>query len=362
MAMTSELRAVRQSLGRSLFGLVAGPDGPANRARIHQTPGPRWFGEDRPIRRVHGDASMFVGGLRALLLQSLHPLAMAGVADHSDYRGDPWGRLQRTSTFLAVTTYGPAADAQRAVDRVRGIHRHVRGIAPDGRPYEACDPHLLEWVHIAEIDSFLLAHQRYGATPLDQRGRDGYVADTARIATALGVPAPPRTEQQLRERIAAYRPELQGTDAAREAARFLLLTPPLPIPARAPYALLAATSVAMLPAWARLPLWLPYLPSGGGHRDPTRRTRAGRRHPVGDDRQLRLQLVESLLRSAVQRHRIGVARGVQADALGRGVGLLQFGLRSKSVLVSTQARLASRSSRTSSTLGTTMVCVSAGVP
>ncbi|MCW2686118.1 MAG: hypothetical protein JWR37_1008, partial [Mycobacterium sp.] len=158
MTMSGELSAVRETLGRSLFGLVAGPEGPTNRARIHEAPGPRWFADDRPIRRVHGDASMFVGGLRALLLQSLHPLAMAGVAGHSDYRGDPWGRLQRTSTFLAVTTYGPAADAQRAVDRVRGIHQQVRGVAPDGRPYHATDPHLLEWVHIAEVDSFLLAH------------------------------------------------------------------------------------------------------------------------------------------------------------------------------------------------------------
>jgi uncharacterized protein (DUF2236 family) len=240
--------------------MVAGPDGPDNRARIHGTPGPRWFADDRPIRRVHGDASMFVGGLRALLLQSLHPLAMAGVAEHSDYRGDPWGRLQRTSTFLAVTTFGPAADAQRAVDKVRGIHRRVRGVAPDGRPYEASDPHLLEWVHIAEIDSFLLAHQLYGAQPLDQTGRDQYVADTARVATALGVPDPPRTEEELRARIEAYRPELRSTASAREAARFLLLTPPLPLPARAPYGVLAATSVAMLPGWARKPLRLPYFP------------------------------------------------------------------------------------------------------
>jgi uncharacterized protein (DUF2236 family) len=255
-----DLEVVRQSLGRSLFGMVAGPDGPANRARIHETPGPRWFTEDRPIRRVHADASMFVGGLRALLLQSLHPLAMAGVAEHSDYRGDPWGRLQRTSTFLAVTTYGPAADAQRAVDKVRGIHQRVHGIAPDGRPYSAADPHLLEWVHIAEIDSFLLAHQLYGAAPLDQSGRDGYVADTARVAMALGVPNPPLTEKELRERIDTFRPELSGTAAARDAARFLLLTPPLPIAARAPYGLLAATAVSMLPAWARMPLLLPYFP------------------------------------------------------------------------------------------------------
>jgi len=254
------IEVVRQTLGRSLFGMVAGPDGTANRARIHETPGPRWFGEDRPIRRVHADASMFVGGLRALLLQSLHPLAMAGVAQHSDYRGDPWGRLQRTSTFLAVTTFGTATDAQRAVDRVRGIHQRVHGIAPDGRPYRASDPHLLEWVHVAEVDSFLLAHQLYGANPLDQRGRDGYVGDTARVARALGVPDPPLSEAQLRERIEAFRPELSGTPAAREAARFLLLTPPLPIAARPPYGLLAATSVSMLPAWARMPLLLPYFP------------------------------------------------------------------------------------------------------
>jgi uncharacterized protein (DUF2236 family) len=255
-----DLEGVRKTIGRSLFGMVAGPNGSANRTRIHTTPGPRWFAEDRPIRRVHADASMFVGGLRALLLQSLHPLAMAGVADHSDYRGDPWGRLQRTSTFLAVTTFGPAADAKRAVDRVRGIHQRVHGFAADGTPYRASDPHLLEWVHIAEVDSFLLAHQLYGAAPLDQAGRDGYVADTARVATALGVPDPPLTEKELRARIDAYRPELSGTAAARDAARFLLLTPPLPMAARAPYGLLAATSVSMLPGWARMPLLLPYFP------------------------------------------------------------------------------------------------------
>jgi uncharacterized protein (DUF2236 family) len=260
MTVLSELMPLRQALGRSLFGMIAGPDGPSNRTRIHDTPGPRWFAEDRPIRRVHADASMFVGGLRALLLQSLHPLAMAGVAQHSDYRGDPWGRLQRTSTFLAVTTYGTADDAQRAVDRVRGIHRHVRGTAPDGRPYHAADPHLLEWVHIAEADSFLLAHQLYGAKPLDQIGRDEYVADTARVAEALGVSDPPRTERELHDRIDAYRPELRSTAAARDAARFLLLTPPLPVIARAPYGLLAATAVAMLPSWSRLPLRLPYFP------------------------------------------------------------------------------------------------------
>ncbi|MBU3705068.1 MAG: DUF2236 domain-containing protein [Mycobacterium sp.] len=260
LGLDRDLARIRDRLGQGIFAMVAGPEGPQNRERIHGAPGPRWFSEESPIRRVHADASMFVGGLRALLLQSLHPLAMAGVAEHSDYRGDPWGRLQRTSTFLAVTTFGTASDAQRAVDRVRGIHRRVHGTAPDGRPYRADDPHLLEWVHIAEVDSFLRAYQRYGAAPLDQTARDTYVADTARVATALGVIDPPRSEAELAKRLSAFRPELRATDSAREAARFLLITPPLPLLARAPYGVLSAAAVALLPPWARLPLRLPYAP------------------------------------------------------------------------------------------------------
>jgi uncharacterized protein (DUF2236 family) len=251
---------VRGLIGAAIFERVAGPDGPAHRQQIHESAGERWFAEDRPIRRVHGDSSMFIGGIRALLLQSLHPLAMAAVAGHSGYRGDPWGRLQRTSYFLAVTTFGSASDARETINRVRAIHRRVTGTAPDGRPYAASDPHLLTWVHIAEADSFLRAHSRFGARPLDQAGRDGYVADLARIGAALGVPDPPRTEAELAARLAAYRPELAATAQAREAARFLLLDPPLPLIARAPYGVLAAAAVSLLPGWARRPLRLPRLP------------------------------------------------------------------------------------------------------
>ncbi|MFF4490744.1 oxygenase MpaB family protein [Streptomyces sp. NPDC001544] len=255
---------LRDRLGGEIFTRVAGPDGPRNRARIHGTPGPRWFGPDRPIRRVHGDASMFIGGLSALLLQSLHPLAMAAVAAHSGFRGDPWGRLQRTSTFLAVTTYGTADSAREACDRVRGVHARVRGTAPDGRPYHAADPHLLAWVHVAEVDSFLRAHQRFGARPLDDAGYDGYVADAARVATALGVPDPPRTRAELADRLAAYRPELQATPEARDTARFLLLRPPVPLAARLPYGVIAANAVSLLPPWASRSLWLPRLPLAEG--------------------------------------------------------------------------------------------------
>jgi uncharacterized protein (DUF2236 family) len=250
---------VRGQIGAAIFGRVAGPQGPARRQLIHAE-GERWFAADRPIRKVHGDSAMFVGGIRALLLQSLHPLAMAAVAGHSDYRGDPWGRLQRTSYFLAVTTFGRASDAQQAIARVRAIHQRVTGTAPDGRPYAASDPHLLTWVHIAEADSFLRAHSRFGAHPLDQPERDAYVADLARIGAALGVPEPPRTESELAARIKDYRPELAATAQAREAARFLLLSPPLPVLARPPYGVLAAAAVSLLPGYARRLLWLPRLP------------------------------------------------------------------------------------------------------
>ena len=252
---------LRTRLGGQLFQRVAGPEGAQRHAQINAA-GERWFAEGRPIRRVHGDAAMFVGGLRALLLQSLHPLAMAGVAQHSDYRNDPWGRLQRTSFFLAVTTFGPATEAERAIARVRGVHRRVHGTAADGRPYAADDPHLLRWVHLAEVDSFLAAYQRYGVgTQLDQSERDDYVADTAVVAAKLGVIDPPRNESELRDQLDGFRSELTGTREAREAARFLLVPRHLPVVAWLPCSALAAAAVGLLPAWARWPLRLPYLPA-----------------------------------------------------------------------------------------------------
>ncbi|HET9827494.1 MAG TPA: oxygenase MpaB family protein [Nocardioidaceae bacterium] len=258
--LTKALRDVRTTIGDRLFERVAGPEGPHRRDRIHGSAGPRWFEEGSPIQQVHGDASMFVGGIRALLLQSLHPLAMAGVMDHSGFQGDPWGRLQRTSYFLAVTTFGTVPDAKKMVAAVRRVHETVVGTAPDGRPYSASDPNLLRWVHVAELDSFLAAHQRYGARPLDAEGRDTYVAQAARVAEELGIDDPPRSEGELREMLRAYRPELQSTPEARRTARFLILNPPLPLPARVPYGGLAASAVALMPVWARRKLLLPYLP------------------------------------------------------------------------------------------------------
>lgn len=255
MALVPDMREVIAGAVRSR---VVGRD--ADGEAIFGAPGPRWFDENRPIRVVHTDSAMFIGGLRALLFQSLHPLAMAGVAQHSNYRDDPWGRLQRTAHFLAATTFGPVDEAERAVEIVKRVHTRVHGTASDGRPYSASDPHLLRWVHIAEVSSFLAAHQRFGADPLDQAGRDGYVADMAVVARALGVPAPPESERALNDQLRSYRGELRGSREAREAARYLVLTPPLPGPARVAYGVLAASAVSLLPVSARRQLLLPWMP------------------------------------------------------------------------------------------------------
>lgn len=203
---------------------------------------------------------MFIGGIRAILLQTLHPKAMTAVAEHSGYRGDMWGRLARTSHYLAVTTFGTATHAEQAVESVRRIHERITGTMPDGSTYHASDPHLLAWVHAAEIDSFLLAHQTYGQRPLDQSGRDTYVAQTAEVARRLGVLDPPTTEAGLRVTLEAFRPELAATEHARDAASYLIWHPELPMAARPAYGVLMAAGIALMPDWSRRPLRLPRLP------------------------------------------------------------------------------------------------------
>lgn len=241
----------RERLAAALRDRVAGPEAEERARRIWLAPGPRRFRAQDPICRVHHHAAMYPGGIRALLLQSLHPLAMAGVGEHSGYRGDPWGRLQRTSEFIATTTFGRIEDADRVIDRINRMHERVRGTARDGRPYDATDPHLLLWVHVAEIDSFLTAHQRYSRTPLSPAEADTYVAQAAWTAEALGVPRAPRSVAELSGVLASYEPELEASEGALDAAAFLLREPPLPVAARPGYWLLAAGAVALLPDRAR---------------------------------------------------------------------------------------------------------------
>jgi uncharacterized protein (DUF2236 family) len=271
-------RRSQRRLGSALRARVAGDDATERAKVIWGREGARWFTPDDPVWRVHADASMFPGGVAALLLQSLHPLAMAGVAGHSGYRGDPWGRLQRTSHFLATTTFGTVDDAEAAIVRVRGIHERVRGRDPQGRAYRASDPRLLRWVHVAEAHSFLTAHQRYAVQPLTPAEADTYVAQSALVTSRLGATDLPTTVAELDAALTGFRPELEATDEARAAARFLLLEPPLPWPARPGYGLIASGGVAVLPRWARRALRLPVdgpLPAlaGGAGRVGTRAVR-----------------------------------------------------------------------------------------
>jgi uncharacterized protein (DUF2236 family) len=255
--LTDLARLPQRRLGAVLRAKVAGDDAAERAQVIWGRPGERWFTPEDPVWRVHADAAMFPGGVAALLLQSLHPLAMAGVAGHSGYRGDPWGRLQRTSHFLATTTFGTVDDAEAAIARVRGIHGRVRGRDPRGRDYRASDPHLLRWVHVAEAYSFLTAHQRYALQPLTAAEADTYVVQSALVASRLGATGLPTTVADLRAALTEYRPELEATAEARDAARFLLLDPPLPWVARPGYGLIATGGVAVLPGWARRALRLP---------------------------------------------------------------------------------------------------------
>ncbi len=255
--MANPVEWLRGLIGAAIRERVAGPDEEARVARIWGADGERWHAPTDAIWKVNRDAAMYAGGIRALLLQALHPAAMAGVAGHSGYRSDPWGRLQRTGEFIAMTTYGPIPSAEELIARIRAVHERVRGKTDDGTPYRASDPHLLAWVHAAETQSFLAAYQHFGPERLTAEEADQYVASAAPVGELLGAVDLPRTEAELAEMIDGYRPELRASAAAIDTVEFLLKTPPVPWPGRLGYWMLAAGAIATLPVWAREPLGLP---------------------------------------------------------------------------------------------------------
>lgn len=245
------LNALRQAAGASVRQLLATPEIGAPPVGGGDDPG--LFGPDSVTWKVHAHLSVLVGGFRSLLVQTLHPLAMAGVADHSDYRSDPLGRLQRTAAFIAATTYGTKAEAEQAITRVRQAHRTVRGVAPDGRHYSANDPRLLAWVHHVEVESFLIAYQRLGPG-LSAPDADRYVAEMARLGDRMGARPLVRSAAEL-SRWVRQHPEQRPTPEARSAVRFLL-APPLPMQARLPYSILMAAAISMVPRQTRWQLGL----------------------------------------------------------------------------------------------------------
>jgi uncharacterized protein (DUF2236 family) len=208
-----------------------------------------YFGAGSATWAVHGALPTLVGGVRALLMQALHPAALAGVQQHSRYEDDALGRLSGTTQWLTVVTFGDTAQADRECARVRGLHRKVKGTYPgvDGNelPYSANDSDLLRWVHVAFTDSFLATHLVWG----DEipGGADAYVREWAKAGELVGVADPPRSVAELHEQLRGFDPILRSDAASKRTVSFIR-QPPLPLPARPPYALLFAGASATLPA------------------------------------------------------------------------------------------------------------------
>lgn len=209
------------------------------------------FGPASMVWQVHADfTSMMVGGISALLLQMLHPLALAGVWDHSTFRQDLLGRLRRTSLFIAGTTYGGARDAEQLIDKVRSIHLQVVGQAPDGRPYAASDPDLLTWVHVSEVSQFLAAYLRYVDPHLPVSEQDRYYREVALIAERLGAQAVPKSQLAVTEYLLRMRPQLLCDERTREVVKLLYAAPMPSVLARPFGHLMMQAAIDLMPDWA----------------------------------------------------------------------------------------------------------------
>lgn len=193
-----------------------------------------------------------------MLLQALHPVAMAAVSLHSDYRTDPWGRFRRTSEYLSTTIFGTTDEAEGAAARVRAVHRKVTGVDHvTGRSYRADDPDLLLWVHAVEVQSFLVGYRRYAAR-LDDHDADTYVGEMVRSAELVGLHREdvPQTVEELDAFVSSV--ALVATPAAKEGLRYVL-SPPMPLALKPLWGIPATAAIAILPPEARKAYGLPWI-------------------------------------------------------------------------------------------------------
>jgi uncharacterized protein (DUF2236 family) len=250
------------------MGLIAAPSTALQRALVGQVR--RTFNDtangERPVPpsehalfprgsivwRVHGDVtSMMVGGLAALLIQMLHPAALAGVWDHSDVGRDQLGRLRRTARFIAVTTFGQRDAAEQAIERVRWIHSQLSGALPDGTPYRVDDPVLLAWVHVAGCIMFLDAWRRYGEPRMSAADQDRYFAESGVVGEMLGADPVPRTRREAQALIDSFRPQLGFDERTREFQRLVLEARPADWREAPVQQLLTSAAVDLLPPFAK---------------------------------------------------------------------------------------------------------------
>ena len=214
------------------------------------------FERNSPIRMVHADiVSMMVGGIRGLLLQMLHPHALQGVLDHSNFREDMHGRLRRTAKFIAVTTFAHRDEASGAIERVNRIHASVGGTLPDGSRYAATDPRTLAWVHVAEATSFLAAYLRHVRPDMPGHEQDEYYRQFAVVARALGADPVPLDRREAETIFRELRKDLRPSAEARQIADLVLRQRPEGAPP-AVQTLLGTEAVALLPSFARAMLAL----------------------------------------------------------------------------------------------------------
>ena len=214
------------------------------------------FERDSPIRMVHADlVGMMVGGIRALLLQMLHPDALQGVLDHSNFREDMHGRLRRRAKFIAVTTFAHRDEAMKAIERVNRIHSKVSGTLPDGTPYSATNPRTLAWVHVTEASSFLAGYLRHVRPDMPGYEQDEYYRQFAVIAQALGADPVPINRNEAEEVFRELRDELRTSLEAREIAQLVLTQRPPGTPPGL-QSVLGGDAVEMLPPFARTMLGL----------------------------------------------------------------------------------------------------------
>ncbi len=212
---------------------------------LDHAPDPGLLGPHSVSWRVIGDAAAFVGGIRALIVQTAHPEVVAGVEQHSRYRTDPLGRLTRTSFYVTETTYGALPEVERAVAMVRGAHQPVRGRSERGKPYSAGNPAMAAWVHNVLTESFLAAYQAYGPEPLTTADADRFVEEQTRIGALLDADPLPTTAAELTAWVTDH-PALAPTADLRQAIGFLR-RPPLSIPVKVGYKPLFNAAVVTLP-------------------------------------------------------------------------------------------------------------------
>ncbi|MGB3167257.1 MAG: oxygenase MpaB family protein [Alteraurantiacibacter sp.] len=215
-----------------------------------------FFAKDTPIRMVHADiTSMMVGGMAALLLQMLHPHALQGVLDFSNFRADMHGRLRNTARFIAVTTYGQRDNAEAAIARVNRIHSKVSGTLPDGTPYSATDPRTLAWVHVTEALMFLEAWLVHVRPDMPMAEQDEYFRQFALVARKLRADPVPESKAEAQALFREMRRNLSVGPQTLEVAQLIVKHRPEG-PAGAIQPFMADAAVALLPPFARTMLGL----------------------------------------------------------------------------------------------------------